>query len=98
MDKLTGGIVCINRAFPHEKTLKDIYAERVQFLQVYWGDFPRERVEEAHKAGVKVLHQVGSVEEARKAAEAGVDAIIAQGTEAGGHVIGQASLYPFCLQ
>nr|PNR59193.1 hypothetical protein PHYPA_001984 [Physcomitrium patens] len=79
-------------AFPHEKTLKDIYAERVQFLQVYWGDFPRERVEEAHKAGVKVLHQVGSVEEARKAAEAGVDAIIAQGTEAGGHVIGQVGL------
>lgn len=48
-------------------------------------------MDEAHAAGVKVLHQVGSVEEALKAAEAGVDAIIAQGIEAGGHVQSQAS-------
>lgn len=79
-----------NRAFPYEKGLKDIYAEKVEFLQVSWGDFPKHRVDEAHSAGVKVLHMVGSVEGALKAAEAGVDAIIAQGVEAGGHVIGQA--------
>jgi len=47
-------------------------------------------VDEAHEAGVKVLHQVGSVEEALKAANAGVDAIIVQGVEAGGHVQSQA--------
>lgn len=40
-------------------------------------------VAKAHDA--KVLVQVGSVEEAKKAMAAGVDAIIAQGTEAGGH-------------
>jgi len=79
-------------AFPHEKGLKDIYAEKIGFLQVSWGDFPRERVDEAHKAGVKVLHQVASVAEAMKAAEAGVDAIIAQGVEAGGHVQGLVGL------
>jgi hypothetical protein len=33
--------------------------------------------------------QVGSLEEAQKAIYAGVDAIIVQGYEAGGHVIGQ---------
>lgn len=33
------------------------------------------------------------MEEAVKAAEAGVDAIIAQGTEAGGHVIGQVFVF-----
>ena len=35
-----------------------------------------------------VCEQVASVAEAMKAAEAGVDAIIAQGVEAGGHVQG----------
>lgn len=36
-------------------------------------------------AGVIVMSQVGTVELAVKAAEAGVDVIVAQGTEAGGH-------------
>jgi nitronate monooxygenase len=39
----------------------------------------------AHDAGAKVVCQVRSVTEARRAADAGVDAITAQGTEAGGH-------------
>ncbi|KAL6646054.1 hypothetical protein ACP70R_017662 [Stipagrostis hirtigluma subsp. patula] len=82
-------------AFPHEENLRVVLEERVAVLQVYWGEFPRERVEEAHRAGVKVLHQtVGSVEEAVKAKEAGVDGIIVQGREAGGHVIGQEGLIP----
>ena len=37
----------------------------------------------------QLLLQIGSVEEARKAIDVGVDAIIVQGREAGGHVIGQ---------
>lgn len=35
--------------------------------------------------------KVGSVEEARKAVDVGVDAIIVQGLEAGGHVRGKVS-------
>lgn len=35
---------------------------------------------------------MGNVEEARKAVDVGVDAIIVQGHEAGGHVIGKVSL------
>jgi nitronate monooxygenase len=35
------------------------------------------------------LHQVGSVEEARAARDAGADGVIAQGVEAGGHVRGK---------
>lgn len=84
--------VAVILAFPHDKSLKDIYAEKVGFLQISWGDFPKERVDEAHEAGVKVLHQVGSMEEALKAAKAGVDAIIVQGVEAGGHVQSQVGL------
>ncbi|KAF3660941.1 putative UDP-glycosyltransferase 85A5-like [Capsicum annuum] len=36
--------------------------------------------------------EIGSYEEAKRAADAGVDAIIVQGREAGGHVIGQDGL------
>jgi enoyl-[acyl-carrier protein] reductase II len=45
---------------------------------------PGELVERAHAAGAKVIHQVHTVGQAREAAELGVDAIIAQGSEAGG--------------
>ena len=45
---------------------------------------PGELVERAHGAGAKVIHQVHTVGQARKAAELGVDVIIAQGSEAGG--------------
>jgi enoyl-[acyl-carrier protein] reductase II len=41
-------------------------------------------VERAHAAGAKVIHQVHTVRQARRVAELGVDAIIAQGSEAGG--------------
>lgn len=41
-------------------------------------------VERAHAAGAKVIHQVHTVGQARRVAELGVDAIIAQGSEAGG--------------
>jgi NAD(P)H-dependent flavin oxidoreductase YrpB (nitropropane dioxygenase family) len=40
----------------------------------------------AHDAGAKVMHMVSTVPEARRAADAGADAIVAQGTEGGGHV------------
>ena len=39
-------------------------------------------------AGITVVHQVGSVDEAIEAARSGVEIIIAQGREAGGHVRG----------
>src|SRR5258706_9804088 len=45
-------------------------------------------VVEAHRAGAIVLHWVGTVAEARRAVDAGVDVIVAQGWEAGGHVLG----------
>jgi NAD(P)H-dependent flavin oxidoreductase YrpB (nitropropane dioxygenase family) len=65
--------------------------ERVPLLSLFWGD-PSPFVEPAHKAGVLVIHQVGSVVESKQAADAGVDVVIAQGVEAGGHVRGEDSL------
>lgn len=79
-------------AFPHRENIKAILDEKVAVLQLYWGECSEELVLEAHQAGVKVIPQVGSFQEAKKAADVGVDAIIVQGHEAGGHVIGQDGL------
>ena len=46
----------------------------------------------AHDCGAKVMHMTGEVPEALRAAEAGADILVAQGTEAGGHVGWMASL------
>jgi NAD(P)H-dependent flavin oxidoreductase YrpB (nitropropane dioxygenase family) len=75
---------------PHEELLAICLEERVPVLSFFWGD-STPYVERAHAAGIKVLDQVGSVAAARRAARAGVDAIIAQGVEAGGHVAGQVA-------
>jgi NAD(P)H-dependent flavin oxidoreductase YrpB (nitropropane dioxygenase family) len=40
----------------------------------------------AHASGAQVMHMVSTVHEADRAAEAGADVIVAQGTEGGGHV------------
>lgn len=75
--------------FPHEENIKAILGEKVEVLQVSWGECSEELVQQAHSAGVKIIPQVGSVDDARKVIEAGVDAIVVQGREAGGHVLGQ---------
>ena len=49
------------------------------------GPPPPIMVEKARAAGVPVAALVGTVEHARRQVEAGVDLIVAQGTEAGGH-------------
>lgn len=45
---------------------------------------PGNLVQRAHDAGILVMHQVTTVQQAHQAAERGVDVIIAQGSEAGG--------------
>jgi nitronate monooxygenase len=62
----------------------------IQALTFFWGD-AREYVNSirlAHDAGIKVIWQCGSPDDACWAKDAGSDAVIAQGFEAGGHVRG----------
>jgi len=70
-----------------------VEAARPAAIIFFWGDaspfIPRCRA-----AGIKVIWQVGSVDEAVKAKNAGADAIIAQGFEAGGHVRGTIPTFP----
>ena len=60
-------------------------AERVPVLVSALGT-PEWLVREAHRAGTKVMSLVGNVRQARRLEQMGVDVIIAQGAEAGGHV------------
>jgi nitronate monooxygenase len=76
-----------------EAQLEVCLEERIPVLALFWCD-AAPFVERCHAAGIVVILQVGSAEEARKAAEAGVDVIVAQGVEAGGHVRGQVGLLP----
>jgi NAD(P)H-dependent flavin oxidoreductase YrpB (nitropropane dioxygenase family) len=69
-----------------------VIAARVPLLVLFWGD-AAPFVDDAHANGVRVALQVGSVEEAKRAAETGVDAVIVQGIEAGGHVKAAESVW-----
>ncbi len=69
--------------------------EQVAVINHSFAD-PTPYVAAAQARGVRVFAQVQSVAQAQRAANAGVDAIIAQGTEAGGHtgVAGTLALVP----
>jgi nitronate monooxygenase len=60
----------------------------VRLISFFWGDGGR-YVPRVHAAGAVAVQVVGAINEARRAAEAGFDLIVAQGREAGGHVRGE---------
>jgi NAD(P)H-dependent flavin oxidoreductase YrpB (nitropropane dioxygenase family) len=85
-------LVNLLMSFPYEDELQVCLEERVPVVSFFWGD-PSRHVEACHAAGVTVLLEVGSVEEAKRAVDAGVDMIVAQGWEAGGL---SAATWPPC--
>jgi NAD(P)H-dependent flavin oxidoreductase YrpB (nitropropane dioxygenase family) len=62
-----------------------------RIVSFFWGD-PATLVPKAHDAGAVVLATVASAEEARRVEAAGVDVVVAQGWEAGGHVWGEVAM------
>jgi NAD(P)H-dependent flavin oxidoreductase YrpB (nitropropane dioxygenase family) len=76
--------------FPCDEGVTVCVEERVPVVSFFWGD-PAPYIARVHAGGGKVCHQVGSIAAAREAARAGVDVIIAQGVEAGGHVAGEVT-------
>ncbi|PCH49340.1 MAG: 2-nitropropane dioxygenase [Cellvibrionales bacterium] len=65
--------------------IETCFDEKVPLIVLFWGD-PSPYIKDAHKRGILVVSQCGDTEEATRAAEAGVDGVIVQGIEAGGHV------------
>jgi nitronate monooxygenase len=81
--------------FMRADQIRAVAASRLAAATFFWSD-PSQHADTIalmHEAGMKVLWQCGSVEEACKATRVGVDAIIAQGCEAGGHVRGEVSTF-----
>jgi enoyl-[acyl-carrier protein] reductase II len=60
-------------------------AEGVRLVVFHMNVPPRRWVEQLHAAGCRVWQQAASVEQASEAVELGIDAVIAQGRQAGGH-------------
>ncbi len=67
--------------------------ENVPVVVFFWDDVPVEWMTHLQSNGVKVWMQVGSLDEAKAAVEAGVDALVVQGVEAGGHNRSSASTF-----
>jgi nitronate monooxygenase len=69
-----------------------VAAERAPVVDFFYADPDPNLVEIVHAAGALASWQIGSEEEARAAADAGCDFVIAQGIEAGGHGRGRIGL------
>ncbi|HKF76457.1 MAG TPA: nitronate monooxygenase family protein [Candidatus Dormibacteraeota bacterium] len=86
-----------------EADLEAVLAQRPAVLSTAW-PWPEQDLrpvfERAHAAGVRVMHMVASVDEARRAAEAGADVVVAQGTDGGGHVgtVATMTLVPMAVR
>jgi nitronate monooxygenase len=65
--------------------LEIIYKEKVPFLSFTFGTFPKETLLPFKEQGIYVMGTATTVEEAMALEETGVDAIVVQGVEAGGH-------------
>jgi enoyl-[acyl-carrier protein] reductase II len=62
--------------------------ERVPIVSFHWGHPAAHHLAMLREAGVSVSEQVGSAEAARRAVDEGVEVVVAQGWEAGGHNYG----------
>lgn len=69
-------------------------ASRARLVEFFWADPNPEWVGWVKAAGCLAGWQVGSVDEAKAAVDAGCDVVVVQGTEAGGHVRGTVALLP----
>ena len=75
---------------PMDDRLDVALAAGAPIVSFFWGD-PEPYLERVRAAGALSMLTVGSAEEARRAVDQGVDIVVAQGWEAGGHVWGQVS-------
>jgi nitronate monooxygenase len=83
--RLTGRPIAVNLLLPFVRPADAEAAAAADAIVTFWGP-PR-------RLGANTwIHQCGSVEEAKAAAAAGADMVIAQGVQAGGHVRGSTPM------
>ena len=89
----TSGVVAANFLTADvDPELVRLAAARVRVVDFFWSEPDPALIDIAHRQGALVSWQVGSVSEARAAVDAGADVVIAQGSEAGGHVRGSVDV------
>ncbi len=93
-DQMRFGIGLHAWAIERRPDLLDAAIEAHPFLISISFGSPAPYVERLHQHGIVLATQVNTRAEAMQAARDGVDLIVAQGTEAGGHVTGQVSTLP----
>jgi nitronate monooxygenase len=83
-----------NFLLPFEPSLDEVGAAagKSRVVEFFYGDPREDLVRVVHDAGALAGWQVGSAAEAEAAGECGCDYVVAQGTEAGGHVRGTQPL------
>jgi nitronate monooxygenase len=90
--RLTSQPLAVNLLIPFLRAgiVEAVVKTPIQALTFFWADAREHKnsIRLAHDAGIKVIWQCGSPDDARWAKDAGVDAVVAQGFEAGGHVRG----------
>jgi NAD(P)H-dependent flavin oxidoreductase YrpB (nitropropane dioxygenase family) len=79
--------------FPQEDRLSICVEERVPVISFFWRH-PSSLMPRAKSGGAIVMHTVGSAADAKRAVDCGVDIVVAQGWEAGGHVRGMVATMP----
>ena len=95
----SSGVFGVNFLVPFlDRECVAIAARNSNLVEFFYGDPDPRLVEQVHSLGARVSWQVGSVAEALAAERAGCDLVVAQGTEAGGHVRGRTSLLPLLSQ
>jgi NAD(P)H-dependent flavin oxidoreductase YrpB (nitropropane dioxygenase family) len=67
------------------KVIEYVFSRNISLIASALGPPPPWMIEEGRSRGVKVAALAGTVEHARRHVEAGVDIVVAQGYEAGGH-------------
>jgi NAD(P)H-dependent flavin oxidoreductase YrpB (nitropropane dioxygenase family) len=85
--------VNLNLEFPQEERLAVCLDESVSVISFFWRD-PSAFVPRTKAGGAIVMHTVGSASDAQRAVNCGVDVVVAQGWEAGGHVRGTVATMP----
>jgi nitronate monooxygenase len=97
--RATDGPFCVNLVldFGQEQRLEVAAEEHVPWVSFSFG-LRRDLVARAHAGGSRALVQVASADAARAAADAGADALIVQGVEAGGHVQSVVGLLPLLAE
>ncbi|GAB3870751.1 NAD(P)H-dependent flavin oxidoreductase [Dactylosporangium cerinum] len=71
--------------FTEQAQIDAVCEAGVAVVSFHWGHPKRAWIDQLHAAGVRVFEQLSSVDAAKRAVDDGVDVVVAQGQEAGGH-------------